>query len=228
MAVMHVDMDAFFAAIEQRDHAAYRGRPVIVGGLSGRGVVSTCSYEARRYGVHSAMAMELARTLCPHAVFLEGNYAHYREVSRAIFAIFARYSPVVEPLSVDEAFLDIAGLGRIMRTPRGYAEKLKADIWHEVGLVASCGIAPNKFLAKIASDLEKPDGLVVIEEEDVLSVLARRSPSRGSGALGKRRKKRSEPFASRRSANCAKRRPRAFPARSVRAWRSTSSRWQTA
>ena len=172
MAVMHVDMDAFFAAIEQRDHAAYRGRPVIVGGLSGRGVVSTCSYEARRYGVHSAMAMERARTLCPHAVFLEGNYAHYREVSRAIFAIFARYSPVVEPLSVDEAFLDLAGLGHIMRTPRGYAEKLKADIWHEVGLVASCGIAPNKFLAKIASDLEKPDGLVVIEEKDVLSVLA--------------------------------------------------------
>lgn len=171
MAVMHVDMDAFFAAIEQRDHAAYRGKPVIVGGLSGRGVVSTCSYEARRYGVHSAMAMERARALCPQAILVAGDYAHYRAVSEQIFAIFARYSPVVEPLSVDEAFLDLAGMERIMRSPRAYGERLKEEIRREVGLVASVGIAPNKFLAKLASDLEKPDGLVIIEPKDVLRVL---------------------------------------------------------
>ena len=172
MLVMHVDMDAFFAAIEQRDHAEYRGRPVIVGGLSGRGVVSTCSYEARRFGVHSAMAMERAKALCPQGIFVAGDYAHYRAVSRQIFSIFSRYSPVVEPLSVDEAFLDLAGLTHIMRAPKDYGARLKADILREVGLVASVGIAPNKFLAKIASDLEKPDGLVVIEPKDVLRVLA--------------------------------------------------------
>lgn len=169
--VMHVDMDAFFASIEQRDHEEYRGKPLIVGGLSGRGVVSTCSYEARRFGVHSAMPIVRARRLCPQGIFVEGDYAHYKAVSQEIFAIFARYAPVVEPLSIDEAFLDLTGMELLMESPRAYAEKLKAEIREKTGLVASVGIAPNKFLAKLASDLEKPDGLVIITERTKQAVL---------------------------------------------------------
>lgn len=169
--IMHVDMDAFFASIEQRDHEEYRGKPLIVGGLSGRGVVSTCSYEARRFGVHSAMPIVRAKRLCPQAIFVEGDYAHYRAVSQEIFGIFARYAPVVEPLSIDEAFLDLTGMELLMESPRAYAEKLKAEIREKTGLVASVGIAPNKFLAKLASDLEKPDGLVIITEERKQEVL---------------------------------------------------------
>lgn len=169
--VMHVDMDAFFASIEQRDHEEYRGKPLIVGGLSGRGVVSTCSYEARRFGVHSAMPIVRAKRLCPQGIFVEGDYAHYRAVSDEIFAIFSRYAPVVEPLSIDEAFLDLTGMELLMKTPRSYAERLKAEIRGKTGLVASVGIAPNKFLAKLASDLEKPDGLVIITEEGKQAVL---------------------------------------------------------
>lgn len=169
--VMHVDMDAFFASIEQRDHEEYRGKPLIVGGLSGRGVVSTCSYEARRFGVHSAMPIVRARRLCPQGIFVEGDYAHYKAVSQEIFAIFARYAPVVEPLSIDEAFLDLTGMELLMESPRAYAEKLKAEIREKTGLIASVGIAPNKFLAKLASDLEKPDGLVIITEQTKQAVL---------------------------------------------------------
>ncbi|RGS70996.1 DNA polymerase IV [Mitsuokella sp. AF21-1AC] len=169
--VMHVDMDAFFASIEQRDHEEYRGQPVIVGGLSGRGVVSTCSYEARRFGVHSAMPMVRARRLCPQGIFLPGSYAHYRAVSQQIFAIFARYAPVVEPLSIDEAFLDLTGMEHLMGTPLAYAQKLKAEICARTGLVASVGIAPNKFLAKLASDLRKPDGLVIVTPENRQAIL---------------------------------------------------------
>lgn len=169
--VMHVDMDAFFASIEQRDHEEYREKPLIVGGLSGRGVVSTCSYEARRFGVHSAMPIVRARRLCPQGIFVEGDYANYKAVSQQIFAIFARYAPVVEPLSIDEAFLDLTGMELLMESPRTYAEKLKAEIREKTGLVASVGIAPNKFLAKLASDLEKPDGLVIITEQTKQAVL---------------------------------------------------------
>lgn len=169
--VMHVDMDAFFASIEQRDHEEYREKPLIVGGLSGRGVVSTCSYEARRFGVHSAMPIVRARRLCPQGIFVEGDYANYKAVSQQIFAIFARYAPVVEPLSIDEAFLDLTGMELLMESPRAYAEKLKAEIREKTGLVASVGIAPNKFLAKLASDLEKPDGLVIITEQTKQAVL---------------------------------------------------------
>lgn len=169
--VMHVDMDAFFASIEQHDHEEYRGKPVIVGGLSGRGVVSTCSYEARRFGVHSAMPMARARRLCPQGIFLSGSYEHYRAVSKQIFAIFACYAPVVEPLSIDEAFLDLTGMERIMGTPLAYARKLKIEIREKTGLVASVGIAPNKFLAKLASDLRKPDGLVIVTPENMQSIL---------------------------------------------------------
>ena len=169
--IMHVDMDAFFASVEQRDHEEYRGRPVIVGGLSPRGVVATASYEARRFGVHSAMPMEQARKRCPQGVFVSGRHAHYREVSAQIFAVFARFSPVVEPLSIDEAFLDLTGMERLMASPAAYARKLKAAIRKETGLVASMGVAPNKFLAKLASDLQKPDGLVVIERSHIQEVL---------------------------------------------------------
>lgn len=169
--VMHVDMDAFFAAIEQRDHEGYRGQPVIVGGLSGRGVVSTCSYEARRFGVHSAMPMVRARRLCPQGIFLPGRFERYRAVSREIFAIFARYAPVVEPLSIDEAFLDLTGMEHLMGTPLAYARKLKSEIREKTGLVASVGLAPNKFLAKLASDLRKPDGLVIVTPENMRAIL---------------------------------------------------------
>jgi DNA polymerase IV len=169
--IMHVDMDAFFASVEQRDHEEYRGKPVIVGGLSPRGVVSTASYEARRFGVHSAMPMSTARRRCPDGIFLPGNFALYRQVSAQIFAVFNRFSPRVEPISIDEGFLDITGMERLMTQPRAYAVQLKQAIRRETGLVASVGLAPNKFLAKIASDMDKPDGLVVISSEDVERIL---------------------------------------------------------
>ena len=169
--VMHVDMDAFFASVEQLDHEEYRGKPLIIGGLAGRGVVSTCSYEARKFGVHSAMPMGRAQQLCPQGIFIEGNYKRYAEVSSQIFAIFDRYSPLIEPLSIDEAFLDLTGMEKIMGTPLGYAKKLKAEIREKTGIVASVGIAPNKFLAKLASDLDKPDGLVILTEKTIRQVL---------------------------------------------------------
>ncbi|EJU29812.1 DNA polymerase IV [Selenomonas sp. CM52] len=170
--ILHVDMDAFFAAVEQREHPEYRGKPVIVGGLSSRGVVATASYEARRSGVHSAMPMETARRRCPDGIFVQGNYALYRAVSAEIFAIFSRYSPLVEPLSIDEAFLDVTGMGLLAPSPRVLAQRLKAEIREKTALVASVGIAPNKFLAKLASDLEKPDGLVEIRAEDAVRRIA--------------------------------------------------------
>ena len=170
--ILHVDMDAFFAAIEQREHPEYRGKPVIVGGLSSRGVVATASYEARRSGVHSAMPMTTARRRCPDGIFVQGNYALYRAVSAEIFAIFSRYSPLVEPLSIDEAFLDVTGMGLLAPSPRDLAQRLKAEIREKTALVASVGIAPNKFLAKLASDLEKPDGLVEIRAEDAVRRIA--------------------------------------------------------
>ena len=170
--ILHVDMDAFFAAIEQREHPEYRGKPVIVGGLSSRGVVATASYEARRSGVYSAMPMATARRRCPDGIFVQGNYALYRAVSAEIFAIFSRYSPLVEPLSIDEAFLDVTGMGLLAPSPRVLAQRLKAEIREKTALVASVGIAPNKFLAKLASDLEKPDGLVEIRAEDAVRRIA--------------------------------------------------------
>jgi len=164
---MHVDMDAFFASVEQLDHEEYRGKPLIVGGIGGRGVVSTCSYEARKFGVHSAMPTAKAMKLCPQGIFIQGNYPRYAEVSQQIFDIFDHYSPLIEPLSIDEAFLDLTGMERLMDSPRQYALKLKQEIKEKTGIVASVGIAPNKFLAKIASDLEKPDGLVIVNKDHV-------------------------------------------------------------
>ena len=169
--IMHVDMDAFYASVEQLDHEEYRGKPVIVAGIGKRGVVSTCSYEARKFGVHSAMPTAKALKLCPQGIFVEGNFKRYGEVSRAIFKIFDDYSPLVEPLSIDEAFLDITGMENLMASPKEYAQRLKAEILEKTGIVASVGIAPNKFLAKIASDLEKPNGLTIIPHDKVQECL---------------------------------------------------------
>ena len=160
--IVHVDMDAFYAAVEQRDRPEYHGRPIIVGadpkGGRGRGVVSTASYEARPFGVHSAMPISQAYRLCPQAIFLPVRMAHYQQVSARIFAIFERYTDVVEPLSIDEAFLDVTGSTRLFGTVEDIARRIKQDIRREERLVASVGVAPNKFLAKLASDLSKPDG----------------------------------------------------------------------
>jgi DNA polymerase-4 len=172
--IMHVDMDAFYASIEQRDNPALRGMPVIVGGLTGRGVVATASYEARQFGVHSAMSMKLARRLCPDGVFLPVRMSHYRRISHQIRLILSHYSPFVEPLALDEAFLDVSGMGLKYPNIVDIAKAVKQDIRRTTGLVASAGIGPNKFLAKLASDLKKPDGLMWIpygEERDILAPL---------------------------------------------------------
>lgn len=161
--IIHVDMDAFYASVEQRDHPEYRGKPVIVGGLSRRGVVSTASYEARKYGVHSAMPMAEARQRCPQGIFIYPDHRKYAQVSGEIRNILEQYSPVIEPLSLDEAFLDVTGMELLYPSPTDIAREIKQRIKKEVGLTASAGVAPNKFLAKLASDLRKPDGLVVVE-----------------------------------------------------------------
>ncbi|XVK27571.1 DNA polymerase IV [Pectinatus frisingensis] len=161
--IMHVDMDAFFASVEQVDNPALADKPVIVGGIKNRGVVCTASYAARKYGVHSAMPALQAHKLCPQGIFLPVRHERYRAVSKKIFTIFAEFSPIVEPLSIDEAFLDITGMEKIYKTLPDYACRLKKRILQQTGIHASVGIAPNKFLAKLASDLQKPDGLVIVE-----------------------------------------------------------------
>ena len=171
--VLHVDMDAFYASVEQHDRPELRGRPVIVGGpRDARGVVTAASYEARRYGVFSAMPLRTAARLCPDGEFVRSRMSRYAEVSRQVFAVFDHYSPLVEPLSVDEAFLDLTGADRLFGGPVAAARALRAEILDVCGLTASVGIAPNKFLAKIASDLEKPNGLVVVPVDGVEAFLA--------------------------------------------------------
>jgi DNA polymerase IV len=163
-AIVHVDMDAFYASIEQRDRPELRGRPVVVGAdPRGRGVVSASSYEARRFGVRSAMPIGRAARLCPHAAFLPVDMEKYQRVSREVMAILAAFSPLVEPVSVDEAFIDLTGTRSLFGEPVEAARLMKRRIRDETGLTASAGLAPNKFVAKVASDLEKPDGLVVVE-----------------------------------------------------------------
>ncbi|WKN50172.1 DNA polymerase IV [Nocardioides sp. Arc9.136] len=165
-SVMHLDLDAFFAAVEQRDKPSLRGKPVVVGGVGGRGVVSTASYEARVYGVRSAMSTREARSRCPHAAFLSGRFHAYREASHAVMSLLRSVSPLVEPLSLDEAFVDLARAGLPdleVPTVTAFAEELRGRVTEAThGLTASVGIGTSKFIAKVASDLDKPDGLVVV------------------------------------------------------------------
>jgi DNA polymerase-4 len=158
---IHADLDAFYASVEQLDHPEYRAKPVIVGGLPGdrRSVVSTASYEARKFGVHSAMPLAQAFRLCPQGIYLRGNMARYREVSGRIMSLFGAFSPSVQQLSIDEAFLDITGTERLFGPPEALAKKLKAAVREETGLTVSVGIGGNKYIAKIASGMSKPDGL---------------------------------------------------------------------
>lgn len=184
-------MDAFFAAVEQRDHPRYRGRPVIVGadpkGGRGRGVVAACSYEARPFGIHSAMPIGRAYRLCPRAVFLPVRMERYQEVSERLFGIFARYTDLVEALSIDEAFLDVTGSTRLFGAAEAIARRIKADIRQEE-LVASVGVAGSKFVAKVASDLGKPDGFVAVPPGQEKAFLAPLPVSRlwGVGAKTER------------------------------------------
>ncbi|HSK48017.1 MAG TPA: DNA polymerase IV, partial [Coriobacteriia bacterium] len=161
-AILHVDLDAFFAAVEQLDHPEWRGKPVIVGGDPGRrGVVSTASYEARRFGVRSAMPSARAAILCPDAIWVHGTFARYREMSAQVFDIFRTESPHVQPLSIDEAFLDVTPGERSAEHPVAIARRIRRRV-AELGITASVGVAATKTTAKIASDHDKPDGLTVV------------------------------------------------------------------
>jgi len=162
-AIIHLDMDAFYPAVEVLDDPALRGLPVIVGGSSHRGVVASASYEARKFGVHSAMPIAEAKRRCPKGVFLPVRMQRYKEISQAIFAIYERYTPLVEPLSIDEAFLDVSGSMRLFGTPQEIAATIKRDVQQELNLTVSAGVASNKSVAKIASDYQKPDGLTVVK-----------------------------------------------------------------
>ena len=164
---LHADLDAFFASVEQRDEPSLRGRPVIVGG----GVVMACSYEARRYGVRGAMGGRQARELCPHAAVVSPRMQAYTEASRAVFEVFRDVAPEVEGLSIDEAFLDVRGMSRIAGSPREIAERLREEVRARVGLPITVGVARTKFLAKVASGLAKPDGLLLIPERAELALL---------------------------------------------------------
>ena len=170
--ILYVDQDAFYASVEERDRPELVGKPVIVGGTpEKRGVVSAANYVARRYGIHSAMPAVTARRLCPQGVFLPPRIGYYAEVSGQIREIFQRFTPLVEPLSLDEAFLDVTGSEHLFGPAVEIGRQIKQAIREELRLVASVGVAPNKFLAKIASDLKKPDALVVVEPDKVQAFL---------------------------------------------------------
>jgi len=164
LTIIHVDLDAFFAAVEQRDRPELRGKPVIVGGdPRSRGVVSTCSYEARKFGVHSAMPLRTALQLCPEGIFVPVDGAKYQRVSREVMTVFRRFTPAVEQVSIDEAFLDVAGSEALFGSAPDIARRLKREVVETTGLTVSVGVATNKLVAKVGSDLRKPDGLVVVE-----------------------------------------------------------------
>ncbi len=170
--ILHIDMDAFYASIEERDHAELRGKPVIVGGnASNRGVVAAANYSARKYGIHSAMPTKTALKLCPSAILLPPRIKHYTETSRQIHTILARFTPLIEPLSLDEAFLDITGSLKLFGSAENIGRSIQQAIASQLGLAASIGIAPNKFIAKIASDIDKPNGFVCITPDRVTSFL---------------------------------------------------------
>ncbi|MDH3719373.1 MAG: DNA polymerase IV [Planctomycetota bacterium] len=170
--IIHVDMDAFYASVEERDRPELKGKPVIVGGTADRrGVVAAANYVVRQFGVHSAMPSATAQRLCPHAVFLPCRLDYYSEVSQQIRHIFHRFTPLVEPLSLDEAFLDATGSEGLFGPAETIGHQIKDAIREEVDLIASVGVAPNKFLAKIASDLEKPDAFVVVDPDGIQEFL---------------------------------------------------------
>src|SRR5947209_8994089 len=171
-AILHLDLDAFYASIEQRDHPEYRGKPVIVGGSPDRrGVVATASYEARKYGVHSAMPSRTAYRLCHQAIFLPARFEVYRAVSQQIMAIFRQQTALVEPLSLDEAYLDVTDAVRNLEEAARLAREIKRQIWDQTNLTASAGVSYCKFLAKIASDAHKPDGLTIITQDEAPAFL---------------------------------------------------------
>ncbi|MCC5909490.1 MAG: DNA polymerase IV [Clostridiaceae bacterium] len=166
--IIHVDLDAFFAAVEVQDNPKLKGKPVIVGGNSKRGIVTTCSYEARKYGVHSAMPIFMAKQKCPHGIYVPTRHWRYKEVSREVFHIFYSITDLVEPLSIDEAYLDITDVGR---DPIELAYYIKKQVKEKTGLTLSVGISYNKFLAKLASDWNKPNGIKVISQDMIPDIL---------------------------------------------------------
>jgi len=169
--ILHIDMDAFFAAVEQLDRPELRGKCVVVGGRSERGVVTTASYEARRFGVRSAMPMFEARRRCPHAIIVPGHMDRYKAVSRRIMGLLQAFTPLVEPVSIDEAYLDVSDVERLFGPPEQVARRIKAKVLQETGLTCSIGGAPLRFLAKIASDMDKPDGLTILQPHEVPSFI---------------------------------------------------------
>lgn len=173
--IIHIDMDAFFASVEERDNPELKGKPVIIGSdprqTGGRGVVSTCNYEARKFGVHSAMSSKEAYERCPQAIFISGNHRKYREIGYQICEIFKRYTDLVEPMSIDEAYLDVTENKLGIKSAVKIAKMIQYDIWEEVHLTCSAGISYNKFLAKLASDFEKPRGLTLVLPEEAQAFL---------------------------------------------------------
>ena len=171
--IIHIDMDAFFVSVEQRDRPELRGKPIAVGYDGARGVVCTASYEARKFGVRSAMSVQLAKRLCRELIVVEGNYQHYREVSEQLHGIFHDYTDIIEPLSLDEAFLDVTVNKKGISLAVDIAKEIKQRIKDELGLTASAGISYNKLLAKIASDYRKPDGLCTIHPDKAMNFVAK-------------------------------------------------------
>jgi DNA polymerase-4 len=169
--ILHIDMDAFYASVEQKDNPELRGKPVIVGGTSGRGVVSAASYEARKYGVRSAMPIFQAKKRCPHAIFVPVRMDRYIQMSEEVMGVLHQYSPLIEQVSVDEAYMDISGLERLYGSAEEIAGKIKVEIKKKTSLTCSIGIAPGKLFAKIASEMGKPDGLTIIRPDQVDEVI---------------------------------------------------------
>ena len=187
--IIHADMDAFYAAVEQRDNPGLKGRPVVVGGGGRRGVVSTCSYEARAFGIHSAMAGTRAQALCPHAVFVSPRMGVYEQVSGQIHAVFERYTPLIEPIALDEAFLDVTGSQRLFGGAEAIAIRIRNEIQAETQLTVSVGVAASKFVAKVASEESKPDGLIVVDPGTEIDFLQPLPVSRiwGAGPVAQER-----------------------------------------